>query len=308
MKKIFLCAVFIAASFTSIAQMGIGTTTSKGALDIESSTYGLVMPRVAHTGVVENPNGGEVVNGTMVYDELNKCVAVYVDGIWGCIQFIPEVPVASTAQLSGGSGVTLTFVSHNLGADISLDPHEPVVGLQGGYVQWGKKGPDIWYRAPNDGSKGFAAAPTSTNSNSDPINGWSNSITVGDTWPTDTDPCPTGYRVPTVLEWEAVKEHNSLSTTGTFTDSDTGYGSAVHFGPDANTKLLTLPVAGYRYSQNGGLYNRGEAGYYWSSDKYHLTSYGPNWASYFHIDDNGQQIEIKPELRLLGLSVRCIKG
>ena len=161
MKKIFLCAVFIAASFTSIAQMGIGTTTSKGALDIESSTYGLVMPRVASTSVVENPNGGEVVNGTMVYDELNKCVAVYADGIWGCIQFIPGVPAASTT----------------------------------------------------------------TNSNSGTITGWSNSDVEGGinhTWPANTDPCPTGYRVSMVPEWEAVEENNPPTTIGeTFTESDT---------------------------------------------------------------------------------------
>lgn len=48
MKKVLLCAAFIAASFTSIAQIGIGTTTpvSSAALEIFSSSKGLLLPRL----------------------------------------------------------------------------------------------------------------------------------------------------------------------------------------------------------------------------------------------------------------------
>ncbi|MDB9732188.1 hypothetical protein N8387_03685 [Polaribacter sp.] len=37
MKKLLLSAAFIAASFTSIAQVGVGTTDPKAALDIKSN-------------------------------------------------------------------------------------------------------------------------------------------------------------------------------------------------------------------------------------------------------------------------------
>jgi hypothetical protein len=48
MKKILLSALLIAASFTSIAQVGIGTTTphASAALEIESSTQGFLPPRM----------------------------------------------------------------------------------------------------------------------------------------------------------------------------------------------------------------------------------------------------------------------
>jgi hypothetical protein len=48
MKKILVCAAFIAASFTSIAQVGIGTTTpdASAALEIESTTKGFLLPRM----------------------------------------------------------------------------------------------------------------------------------------------------------------------------------------------------------------------------------------------------------------------
>ncbi|PQB07569.1 hypothetical protein BST83_10660 [Polaribacter filamentus] len=138
MKKILLSAALIAASFTGIAQVGVGTTTPAGALDIVSTTSGLVMPRVANTSAVVNPNGGAIENGTMVYDLSANCVKFYANGAWtGCIQF-SAVPPPTSQVSSDGAGGFYTFLSHNLGADTSLDPHTPVKGLNGDYYQWGK--------------------------------------------------------------------------------------------------------------------------------------------------------------------------
>jgi uncharacterized protein (TIGR02145 family) len=124
MIKILLCAVLIAASFTSFAQVGIGTTTPAGALDIVSTTSGLVMPRVANTSAVVNPNGGAIVNGTMVYDLSANCVIVFVNGLWsGCIQFdptAPGAPVIGTATLGDGTAtVSFTAPVNNGGSVIT---------------------------------------------------------------------------------------------------------------------------------------------------------------------------------------------
>jgi hypothetical protein len=55
------------------AQIGIGTITPNGVLDIDSSTQGILMPRVALTASnsaspVTNPAGGSLVSGTIVYN------------------------------------------------------------------------------------------------------------------------------------------------------------------------------------------------------------------------------------------------
>ena len=56
----------------SYAQVGINTTTPNGALEISSSTNGVVFPRVALTATnvaapVVNPNGGSLAPGTTVF-------------------------------------------------------------------------------------------------------------------------------------------------------------------------------------------------------------------------------------------------
>ena len=73
-KHIF-CTVLLGIFLmqTQFAQVGIGTVTPRGALDIGSNSYGIVYPRVALTAnnvqtPVVNPNGGNIVEGTMVYN------------------------------------------------------------------------------------------------------------------------------------------------------------------------------------------------------------------------------------------------
>ena len=180
-------------------------------------------------------------------------------------------------------GVYKTFLCHNLGADTSLDPHVPVVGLQGAYIQWGRRGPNTtgdssvdWQTAGNTGD--FAAAPTASDSNSGVIGVFNYDTAAADySWrtaageKTANDPCPGGYRVPTHDEWVAVNNNNTISRTGPW--ANTVYTAALHYGPDDSTHLLTLPAAGYRYFGNGALVSRGQSGYYWSSTEYGLDAF-----------------------------------
>ena len=65
MKKVLLCAAFIAASFTSIAQVGISTTMpdASAALDITSTTGGLLTPRMtaAQRDAIATPSQGLII-------------------------------------------------------------------------------------------------------------------------------------------------------------------------------------------------------------------------------------------------------
>jgi uncharacterized protein (TIGR02145 family) len=222
---------------------------------------------------------------------------------------VTPVALPTSEVASNNTGGTYTFLAHNLGADTSLDPHTPVLGLQGGYVQWGKPGPIDWVGAANDGPNGFAAAPTSGDANEDGISGWSSANMPSDSWNvnentplkvTANDPCPSGFRVPTRNEWVAVDNYNTDSLIGeTWVSGDTQYFTALHYGPDASTKLLTLPAAGRRTSSSGSLGNRGSKGYYWSS-----RVIGSN--AYYVYFTNGGVYMLDDLSRTGGFSVRCI--
>lgn len=74
-KKLLLTTLICTSiNFFSQAQVGVGTTTPNGALDVSSTTNGFVPPRVALTATnvaapISNPNGGgNPIAGTIVWN------------------------------------------------------------------------------------------------------------------------------------------------------------------------------------------------------------------------------------------------
>ena len=76
-KRILLIIILFAVSLTTAkAQIGIGTTSPEGAIDVAGSSSGLLFPRVAlnsteDVATVVNPNGGILAAGTTVFNTNN---------------------------------------------------------------------------------------------------------------------------------------------------------------------------------------------------------------------------------------------
>jgi uncharacterized protein (TIGR02145 family) len=97
------------------------------------------------------------------------------------------------------------------------------------------------------------------------------------------NPCPTGYRLPTVTELneERLSWSPNINATGAF------------------NSVLKLPMAGYRQSGNGLLTIAGSLGIYWSS-----TVSGTN-ARYLLFASS--EASMHAFYRAFGFSVRCLK-
>jgi uncharacterized protein (TIGR02145 family) len=194
-----------------------------------------------------------------------------------------SVTPLSTVVVNTTASTTLTFMAHNLGADYSLDAHIPVQGIHGNYYQWGR-------------STIVANASTSSAA----IGGWITTAADNGAWAdgskTANDPCPAGYRVPTIAQWNLVDTYNQQTATGSFSNNETNFGAARQFGSGANT--LTLPAAGYRTSSNGALGNRGNVGYYWGSSE------SGTYANLLRFDSGSAYPDFNN--RTFGFSVRCV--
>ena len=195
--------------------------------------------------------------------------------------FFLTVAVALTAVFAGCNknmdapevGVTIngvTWATRNVDAPGKFANNPQDAGM---FYQWNRK-------------KGWPVTGT--------VTGWPTTPASGTTWATANDPCPTGWRVPTKAELEA------LVAAGTaFGTYDGVNGVYAGSAPDR----IFLPLSGSRFSLDGRIIYIGDAGAYWSSIQFDGSTAGAlesflsgNFVAVF--DDTN---------KLYGFSIRCVK-
>lgn len=117
---------------------------------------------------------------------------------------------------------------------------------------------------------------------------------------TTTDPCPKGWRVPTLAEWEAIGAGQESAQSSTQWD---GTNKRLTVPGKKSGKDLLLPAAGRRIYSAGDFNQQGNNGNYWSSSVPEASIQAH--AAYFSYNTN--QLKADPNYRAYAYSVRCIQ-
>ena len=286
MKKILLCAVFIAASFTSIAQVGIGTANpdASAALEIESTTKGLLLPRMmlGQINAITSP-----AEGLMVYCLDCKTKGYFVNNGTEFINIRNGnglITITTVVDITTTTGKT--WMDRNLGAT-QVATSTTDVASYGDLYQWGRDSDGHERRTSNTtattatsahaGHGDFILAGSGTDNN------WTDFTAEDTLWQSGlNDPCPAGYRIPTIAELiDEIVKFNPDNAAGAFL-------------------TLKITLAGYRLGTNGAITQVGSNGRYWSS----IT--GSETARFLEIREGSYAVNLIG--RSNGYSVRCIKN
>jgi uncharacterized protein (TIGR02145 family) len=288
MKNILILSLllFVFTKYSYAQSVGIGTATPSPSalLDVTSTTKGFLPPRVtnAQRNAIANPANGLLVTCT---DCSVPGLQQYINGSWQ--------PLGESGGTNIGNYGTVTnpvtgkvWLDRNLGAT-QVATSSTDAASYGDLYQWGRNA-DGHQRRTSVTTVTLPSNYFTTNglfiTNAiNPRNWLSNAEThMWSGTAAENNPCPSGFRIPTAAEW------NQERMTWVTNNAEGAFASP-----------LKLPMAGYRYYENGSLNNVGDAGFYWSS----TANTSNSRLLYFYF--NTANMESYP--RAYGFSVRCIQ-
>jgi len=285
MKRYF---TFIALVFTLIAV----TTTCKKDIQVTEvtlNTPSLTLAVGEMETLIATVFPHDATNKTVSWTSSNTDVAMITNGI-------------VTAKGIGSSTITVTTEEGNYTATctVMVTVHSTewveISGVK--WAKWNVDMPGTFAAKPEDAGMFYQWNRNVGWSSTDPIinsNGgitWDQTAAEGTTWERENDPCPTGWRVPTISELESLVDAGNQWTMINDVNGRI-------FGSDDHT--LFLPAAGHRcINLVGGLHYVDTIGYYWSSS-IDVASYPYN----LNFRDISATV-LSGSGRSAGFSIRCV--
>jgi uncharacterized protein (TIGR02145 family) len=287
MKKKFTLLVIL-LSIYSFAQVGIGTTSPNASaiIDVTSSSQGFLPPRMT---TVQRNNITSPAQGLTIYNTDLKYLEVF-----NGVRWLNSASLSSTDVYSPTTGQI--WMDRNLGATrVATSMND--FNAYGSLFQWGRRADGHELINWTSATAGTAVnSGVNTTRNDSPGNTFIRTSVEPFDWRVNSNsnlwqgasgtnnPCPVGYRIPTVAEW------SDESASWTSQNAEGGFAS-----------LLKLCVTGIRNSSTGSITTDGTNSFYWTSvalpnqqsKAYKLSSVG---------------IANETVNRSMGYAVRCIKN
>ncbi len=284
-------AILLFISLISYSQIAINNDNnlpdSSAMLDVQSTSQGLLLPRLSSTqrDAIQYP-----ANGLMIYNTDTKILEAFGGNTWTNLNGIKTSDVIcglSTVDFGGIKYGTVKYngrcwLDRNIGAKQVPDAIDDSLGF-GYYYQWGREGDghqhplnDTTYSVSINSTPGHSLFILPTSSPFD----WQDPQNA-DLWNLhdyNNNPCPEGWTVPSLTEWNEAVLTWSNST-------------------DAFSSLLKLPTAGYRSHVDGEFVTN--LGGYWTS------SMNGSGSEIIYFDNT--TVSNLNKYRARGFSVRCIE-
>ena len=310
---IIIVALVVMTNVHVYAQnVGIGANTftpdNSALLEIRG-TKGLLIPRMTTAQRDSMTSSSTPAQSLLIFNTTTKCYEGYVDGQWNqlwCSNPSCGSQIWMAANMNVGTRIDGTSEQNNNSVveKYCYNDVEANCYIFGGLYQWAEAMQIDYTYNTTDYPTDYTCDPCGSSGRQ--------------------GICPSGYHIPTDLEWSRYEYcvESSISPTGstslsTFQNNTGWRGSTNNAGPGAKMKVTSsnspswdgtnasgfaaLP-AGCR-NTGGSFKNLGSSAYFWSASENSSTS---AWIR--SLNSGNSQSHLSYNTKTLGLSVRCLKN